>query len=117
MTNEELKNRTKSFALRIIKLAKSHYCDDTDRILIRQLVRCSSSVAANYRAALKAKSSKDFCYKINIVEEEADESFFWLKLLADAEILKRERIALLIQEAKELTAIFTAQGRTDKSKL
>ncbi len=117
MTNEELKNRTKSFALRIIKLAKSHYCDDTGRILIRQLVRCYSSVAANYRAALKAKSSKDFCYKINIVKEEADESFFWLKLLADAEILKRERIALLIQEAKELIAIFTAQGRTVKSKL
>ncbi len=117
MTNEDLKNRTKAFALRIIKLAKSIRCDDTDRILIRQLVRCSTSVAANYRAALKGKSKKDFSYKINVVEEEADEAQFWLELLADAEIIKREKLALLIQESKELTAIFTAQGKTAKLKL
>ena len=78
MTNIELKNRTRDFALRVIKLGKSINADDIDRILIRQLIRSATSVAANYRSALKAKSKKDFSYKINIIEEEADESYFWV---------------------------------------
>ena len=86
--------------------------DDIDRILIRQLIRSSSSVAANYRAALKAKSKKNFFYKINIIEEEADESYFWLALIAEAGIIKMDKLQLLIKEARELTAFFTAQGKT-----
>ena len=117
MTNIELKNRTKSFALRVIKLGKSIKADDIDRILIRQLIRSATSLAANYRAALKAKSKKDFSYKINIIEEEADESYFWLELIADTGIIKMNKLQLLIKEASELTAIFTAQGKTSKMHL
>lgn len=117
MTNEELKNRTRDFALRTFKLAKSVQTDDIDRIIIRQLTRSATSVAANYRSALKAKSRKDFCYKINIVEEEADESYFWLELIAGAGIIAKEKLQLLIKESGELTAIFTAQGKTAKLNL
>jgi four helix bundle protein len=117
MTNEELKTRTKKFALRIIKLGKSLNTDEIDKILLKQLIRSSTSVAANYRAAIKAKSKKDFVYKLNVIEEEADESYFWLELLCEAEIIKSEKLSLLINEAKELTAIFTAQGRTAKANL
>ncbi len=115
MTNEELKIRTKLFALRIIKLGKSFKPDEIDSILLKQLKRSATSVAANYRAAIKAKSKKDFVYKLNVIEEEADESYFWLELLCDAEIIKAEKLSLLVNEAKELTAIFTAQGRTAKA--
>jgi four helix bundle protein len=117
MTNEELKNRTRTFALRVIKLAKHFSPDDIDRILIKQLIRSATSVAANYRAALKAKSKKDFVYKLTMIEEEADESYFWLDLISEAGILKPEKLTLLIQEAKELTAIFTAQGKTARANL
>jgi four helix bundle protein len=117
MTNEELKDRTKLFALRIIKLGKSFKPDEIDSILLKQLIRSATSVAANYRAALKAKSKKDFVYKLNVIEEEADESYFWLEMLCGAEIIKAEKLSLLVNEAKELTAIFTAQGRTAKANL
>lgn len=114
MTNSELKDRTFSFALRILKLGKSSRWNDIDRILIRQLTRSATSVGANYRAALRAKSKKDFLYKINIVEEEADECYFWLELIAKAEIIAGEKLQLFLNEASELTAIFTAQGKTTK---
>lgn len=114
MTNVELKHRTKDFALRVIKVGKSIHADEIDRILIKQLIRSATSVAANYRAALKAKSRKDFCYKINIIEEEADESYFWLELMAGTGIATVDRLEPLIKESSELTAIFTAQGKTAK---
>jgi four helix bundle protein len=117
MTNEELKNRTKQFALRVIKIGKCINSDEIDRILLKQLIRSATSVAANYRAAIKAKSKKDFIYKLNLIEEEADESYFWLELLCEAEIIKTEKLSLLINEAKQLTAIFTAQGKTAKANL
>jgi four helix bundle protein len=117
MTNIELKQRTKSFALRVIRLGKSIHADEIDRVLIRQLIRSATSVAANYRSALKAKSKRDFSYKLNIIEEEADESYFWLELIAETGIIRQEKIQLLVKEASELTAIFTAQGRTAKNKL
>jgi four helix bundle protein len=117
MTNIELKQRTKSFALRVIKLGKSIHADEIDRVLIRQLIRSATSVAANYRSALKAKSKRDFSYKLNIIEEEADESYFWLELIAESGIIRQEKVQLLIKESSELTAIFTAQGRTAKNTL
>ena len=97
-------------------LRKSFSPDEIDRILLRELIRSATSVAVNYRAAVKAKSKKDFIYKLNLIEE-ADESYFWLELLCEAEIIKAERLSLLINEAKELTAIFTAQGKTAKANL
>jgi four helix bundle protein len=117
MTNIELKQRTKSFALRVIRLGKSIHADEIDRVLIRQLIRSATSVAANYRSALKAKSKRDFSYKLNIIQEDADESYFWLELIAETGIIRQEKIQLLVKEASELTAIFTAQGRTAKNKL
>ena len=114
MTNTELKTRTQAFALRVIFLGKSRKYEDIDRLLVKQLIRSATSVAANYRAALKAKSKRDFAYKLNIIEEEADESYFWLELMAEAGIISRHRLQLLIKEARELTAIFTAQGKTAK---
>lgn len=117
MTNEELKQRTKQFALRIIMLGKSLKGDDIDKILLKQLVRSATSVAANYRAAIKAKSKRDFVYKLNVIEEEADESSFWLEIMGEAEIVNSGRLLLLLKEAKELTAIFTAQGKTAKENL
>lgn len=117
MTKEDLKKRTKLFALRIIKMGKVIKADDVDKLLLKQLIRSATSVAANYRAALKAKSTKDFIYKLAIIEEEADESYFWLELMTEAEIVKPEKIASLTNEAKELTAIFTAQGKTAKQNI
>jgi len=117
MTNEDLKNRTKLFALRVINFGKSLKGDEIDKILLKQLIRSATSVAANYRAALKAKSKRDFVYKINIVEEEADESYFWLELFCDTKIIRAEKLIALVKEAKELTAIFTAQGKTAKTNL
>lgn len=117
MTNEELKNRTKQFALRVIKFGKSIKSDEINSILLKQLIRSATSVAANYRAAIKAKSKKDFIYKLNLIEEEADESYFWLELICESEILNADKLSLLIKEAKELTAIFTAQGKTAKANL
>ena len=105
MTNTELKTRTQAFALRVIFLGKSRKYEDIDRLLVKQLIRSATSVAANYRAALKAKSKRDFAYKLNIIEEEADESYFWLELMAEAGIISRHRLQLLIKEARELTAI------------
>ena len=117
MTNVELKNRTNLFALRVIRLGKSLKTDEIDRILVRQLIRSATSAAASYRSALKAKSRRDFAYQLNIIEKEADESYFWLGLLVEAGIVGRVKLLLLIKESQELTAIFTAQGRTAKNNI
>lgn len=116
MTKEGLALRTKTIALRVIKFCKSINADEIDKIILKQLVRSATSVAANYRAALKAKSYKDFAYKINVIEEEADESYFWLELITETGCVSINKTSLLIKEADELTAIFTAQGKTVKQK-
>ena len=112
MNKEELKNRTKFFALEVFKL-----CNELPNQLgfneyKRQLVRCSSSVGANYRAACRAKSSADFINKLKIVEEETDESVFFLELLFEIDIQRREQIQKLINEGSELLAIFVASINT-----
>lgn len=116
MNSDELKDRTKKFALNIIKLANDLPKNSLGRIIETQLVKAGTSVGANYRAACRAKSNADFIYKINVVEEEADETQFWLELITDAELLNKEKVNPLLKEAKELTAIFTSAGRTAKSK-
>jgi four helix bundle protein len=80
------------------------------------LIRCSTSVAANYRAARRGKSRADFLYKIKIVEEEADESVFWLEMLTEINPTNLEGSEDLLQEARELTAIFSASSKTPKAK-
>jgi four helix bundle protein len=114
MKNENLKQRTKKFGLDIIflveKLPRDRACD----ILGRQLLRSGTSVGANYRAACRAKSAADFISKMGTVEEEADESGFWLEMLVDSRKLRLEQAKILLQESIELTAITVASINTAK---
>ena len=112
MTKEELKNRTKKFALSIIKLVENLPQSRAGNTIGNQIIRSGTSVAANYRTACKARSSADFISKITVIEEECDETLFWLELMLESGLVKKERLEPLIKEADELTAIFTASGKT-----
>ena len=112
---EELRRRTKVFALRILKLFQSLPTRADAQILGKQLLRSGTSVGANYRAAGKARSQAEFVARIAIALEEADESVFWLELLQEGGIIKAERLKDLIQEANEITAILAASHQTAKS--
>ncbi len=109
---EEMKARTKRFALRIIKVFRALPKTEEARIIGKQLFRAGTSVAANYRAVCRARSKADFISKIGVVVEETDESVFWLELLVDAEIVKKEKLSLLMKEGNELLAIFAASQIT-----
>ncbi len=109
-----LKKRTKEFAIRVLRLVDSLQRGRSEDILGRQLVRAATSIGANYRAACKARSRADFISKITIVEEEADETQYWLELLIELGKSDQPEITALLEEAKELTAIFTASGKTAK---
>lgn len=113
---DDLKDRTKRFALRIVKLVETLPKTQTARVIGGQLLRCGTSVAANYRAFCRARSNADFIAKMGIVEEETDESAFWIEMLVDTNLVKKELVAELLDEADQLTAIFvtsinTARGR------
>jgi four helix bundle protein len=111
---EQLRNRTKKFALSIIQLYRSlPYKTDT-QVLGKQLLRCGTSVAANYRAVCRERSKAEFVARIGIVVEEADEAILWLELMTESGIISAERTKELLQEANELTAIFGASQRTAK---
>ncbi|MDD5140743.1 MAG: four helix bundle protein [Verrucomicrobiales bacterium] len=112
MNNENLKQRTKLFALGVIKLAESLPPGQTCKILGNQLLRSGTSVGANYRAVCRAKSTADFISKMGTVEEEADESGYWLELLADSGKVKVSGVSALLKEAGELTAIAVASINT-----
>lgn len=86
------------------------------RVLGQQLLRSASSVAANYRAACRARSHRDFIFKLGIVEEEADETLFWLEFIAEAGLIPRSKLKDLISEAGQITAIIVASRKTAKSK-
>jgi len=105
MRNEPLKLRTKQFALRVIKLVESLPKDEVSRVLGRQLLRAGTSVGANYRAVCRSKSAADFISKMGTVEEEADESGYWMELLVESGKIKTAMTSALMQEADELTAI------------
>jgi len=108
MTPDELRARTKSFALRVVKLYRSLPRTADAQVTGKQLLRCGTSAAANYRASCRARSRAEFAARIGVVTEEADESGFWLEMLADAEIVRLPLLKELLQESKALTAIFTA---------
>lgn len=112
MTESEMKQRTKTFALRVIKLAGSLSTDFVGRRIGDQLLRSGTSVAANYRSACRARSKADFLNKLGIVEEEADEAAFWMELLIDGGIVPAPRIANLLDEADQLTAIMVASRKS-----
>ena len=112
MDADDLKRRTKDFAHRCVKLALALPEAPLDKHLKGQLIRCSTSVAANYRAACIAQSMAGFISKISIGIEEVDESAFWLEMIIDENLLKKTKVLPLFNEAKELTAIFVSSRKT-----
>jgi len=115
--SDALKKRTKLFALRCIRLFKTLNRDPTAVVLGKQLLRSATSIGANYRAACRARSQADFLSKITVVEEEADESQYWLELMVESGTVPEAKVVELIKEAGELTAIFTASGKTARSNI
>ncbi|HEY8996108.1 MAG TPA: four helix bundle protein [Lacunisphaera sp.] len=112
MTESKLKLRTKTFALRVLKLIDSLPETRSGRVLATQLGRSGTSVGANYRAACRSRSSAEMISKLSVVEEEADESAFWLELIGDHGLMNAAKVEPLHQEAGELTAIMVASRRT-----
>jgi len=115
MTPAQMKSRTKAYALRVIKVVQSlpqtRLCD----ILGGQLLRAGTSVGANYRSACRAKSPADFVNKLKIVEEECDESLFWMELLVEAGLVKLALLSKLLDEGNALLAITVASAKTARA--
>ena len=114
MDKVELQKRTQLFAVNVIRFVESQSGGRALNILTNQLLRSSTSIGANYRSACKGKSTADFINKITIVEEEADESIYWFDLMLESGLVTSDLILPLKREATELTAIFTAIGKTAK---
>ncbi|HEX8877249.1 MAG TPA: four helix bundle protein [Phycisphaerales bacterium] len=114
MNADEMKTRTRTFALRVIKLVDSLPTGRVSDVLGKQLLRSATSIGANYRAARRARSRAEFISKLGIVEEEADESSYWLELLADSGRVKASRLTELRDECEELLAIVVATIRSAK---
>ncbi len=115
MDSEELKNRKKKLAINIIKLTDTLPKSDSTTILNRQIIRSATSIAANYRAVCRARSKADFINKLGLVEEEADETLFWLDMLIDCGKVQKSKITSLYAEADEIVAIFSASHKTAKN--
>ena len=115
MESERLKNRTKEFAHRCIKLAMALPDTQLEHHIRGQLIRCSTSVASNYRAACIAQSKASFVAKLSIVLEETDESAFWLEFIIDEKLLRKTQVEPLLNESKELTSIFVSSRKTIKN--
>ena len=115
MDKEGLLSRTKNFALDIINLVDFLPVNNKGNILSRQILKSGTSVGANYRAPCRAKSKDDFIYKIKIVEEEADETLFWLAIISETKLISNSFLGKLLKEADELTAIFTSIAKTSQS--
>lgn len=117
MTERELKHRTKTFARLVLGLVDSLPATCSGRILAGQLGRCATSVGANYRAACRSRSVAEMVSKISVVEEEADESGYWLELISEHGLVPANQIVPLAAEADELTAIMVASRRTLQERL
>ena len=115
MDRNELKKRTKDFAHRCVKLSISLPKNQLGRHIEGQLIRCSTSAASNYRAACIAQSRAGFTAKLSIVIEEVDEACFWLEFIIDEHLLKKTLVEPLLNEGKELTAIFVSSRKTIKN--
>ncbi len=112
MNPKDFKARTRAFALRIIRLAESLPNTPTANVIRNQMLRCGPSVGANYRAACRAKSKRDFAAKMGIVEEETDETVYWIELLIDAGIVQVTRVTDLLKEADEILSITVSSIKT-----
>jgi four helix bundle protein len=114
MTPKELKDRTRRFAVDVIHLTRELPNTFDARRVGQQCLDSGTSVAANYRSACRARSRAEFIAKMGVVEEEADETLFWLELMVDSNIVTHQRAEKLMKEADELTAIFVASLKTAK---
>ena len=114
MTPTELKARTRRLAIDIIELSRELPTTLDGRIVGQQIIRSGTSVGANYRASCRARSRAEWAAKLGIVEEEADETLFWLEVAVDAKLVSAQRAKALIKEANELTAIFVSSLKTAK---
>ena len=112
MTTVELKARTKAFSLRVIRLVDAMPNTVKGRAIANQMIRSATSVAANYRAACRARSRAEFIAKIGIVEEEADETAFWLELIVDSKIRSEKQLGPLLREAGEIVAIMASSRKS-----
>ena len=116
MKNQELRDRTKSFALRIIRMFTTLPKSTEAQVIGKQVLRSGTSVAANYREACRARSNSELISKLGIVEQELDETSLWLELLMESGIVSEQRMSELHQEADELLRMTVAAIRTTKSK-
>ena len=114
MNNEQLKTRTNQFALRVIRLVEALPQTKTANVIGGQLIRSGTSVGANYRAASRARSQADFIAKMGIVEEEADESIYWMELLIECDLVKQNLLDDLLSEADQILAMVVASINTAK---
>jgi len=112
MDKEQFQTRAKGLALRVIKLAEALPRNSTGTVIGRQLLRSGTSVGANYRAACRARSTADMIAKLKIVEEEADETLYWLELLVEADVMPEERLKPLMAETDEILAMTVASIKT-----
>ena len=116
MTENDFKQRTKEIAIRVIKVVESLPKSLVGEVIGRQLLRSGTSIGAKYRAACRGKSTADVLHKLAIVEEEADESMFWIELLMEAEIVAEKKLSSLYADIDEIVAMTVASIRTLKSK-
>jgi four helix bundle protein len=116
MKEDDLRKRTKAFAVRVINLAQALPENPIGRVIRNQLLRCGTSVGANCRAAKRAKSRADFISKMGTVEEETDESMYWMELIIEAELMEEELLAELYREAGEILAMVVSSIKTAKKR-
>lgn len=115
MNPDDFKRKTRAFAIRVIRLVQALPKLSVGDVLGKQLLRCGTSVGANYRAACRAKSRADFIAKMKIVEEECDESLYWMDLLIESEQVKAALLRDLMKEAEEILALVVASIKTARS--
>jgi four helix bundle protein len=116
MQKHDFAKRTMMFGLRVIRLVESLPKSQTARVIGSQLVRSGTSVGANYRSALRGKSRADFIAKMGIVEEECDETLYWMQMLVEAGVMKRSRLTELMNEADQIIAIVVSSIKTARSR-
>jgi four helix bundle protein len=116
MGDRDLRARTKQFALRVMRLVDALPNSKSGRAIANQLIRSGTAVGANYRAACRARSQKEFVAKMGVVEEETDESAYWLELIIEGNLLSEKRVRPLWTEADELVRIMAASGRTARGR-
>ena len=116
MDKKAFLHRTKRLAVRIIRITAALPRNEAGRVLGRQIIRSGTSIGANYRAACRARSKAEMIAKLGIVEEEADETIYWLELMVEADLIAESKIAALKQETDEILAMTIASIRTLKGR-